>query len=398
MAATRVSIYCPDRHVQYNGATPDEHGIGGGVTARIRLASALARRGHQVSVTCNTPLAAVVDNVRYVPLDERRPIDTDILILHTTGDKLDLRPARDLLLTTRLRIVLVDGTRPPRGLHDVGMDCLCACSNFIRHTAIREWGVTASDIFVSHHGVERGLFAEEPATLRHQFRIAYATHPSKGLDAAVAVLRILRREEPRFELHVFGGHRLWGQRERQVLYAGEPGVVFHGLLGQRLLAQQLRTCGYALYLQSRPEPFGIAVAEALAAGAIPIVSPVGAHPEIVESGRTGFLVDGDPRDAGTHRRTAEIVRTLAIDAERAAAMRRTARAAPLDWDQVAWTWEQYWAWRLGERVDRDGVTPAADCGECGGGCLRLADGFHCSACGAYRRVNQSTPAVSAAVP
>ena len=38
----RVTLYCPDRHVEYDaGRTPDQKG--GGVTARIRLAQALAR-------------------------------------------------------------------------------------------------------------------------------------------------------------------------------------------------------------------------------------------------------------------------------------------------------------------------------------------------------------------
>jgi glycosyltransferase involved in cell wall biosynthesis len=323
MAPARISIYCPDRHVSYDGATPDLQGIGGGITARVRLAAGLARRGHEVSVTCNTPRASVVDNVRYVPLAERRQIDTDILILHTTGDKLDLRPVRDLLVTSRLRIVLIDGTIAPRGLHEVGMDCLCACSNFIRQLAIREWQVPASRILVSHHGVERVLFpADQPAPgQRNPFRIGYATHPSKGLDAAVAVLRLLRREEPRFELHVFGGHRLWGQRDRYRLF-GKAGVVFHGLLNQRLLATWLMTCGCMVYLQSRLEPFGIAVAEALAAGAVPVASPVGAHPEIIESGHTGFLVEGDAGSSRTHRQAAEIVRALALDPTVSEPMRR----------------------------------------------------------------------------
>jgi len=387
LAPTRVAIYCPDRHLQYDGATPDQQGIGGGITARIRLAAGLVRRGHEVTVTCNTPRVSVVDNVRYIPLADRCPIDTDILILHTTGDKQDLRPVRDLRVTTRLRIVLVDGTNAPRGLNDVGMNCLCACSNFIRQVAIREWQVPASNIFVSHHGVERDLFADdEPAPGgRDPFRIGYATHPSKGLDAAVAVLRILRREEPKFELHVFGGYALWGQRDRQFR---EPGVAFHGLLGQRLLATRLMTCGCMLYLQSRPEPFGIAVAEALAAGAVPVISPVGAHPEIIESGRTGFLVEGDPRDSRTHRQAAEIIRALALDPEVSAPIRRAARSAPLDWNQVAATWEQYWTWLLTQRVGQDDLSTPERCAECGGRCLLLADGCHCHTCGAYRRVSR----------
>jgi len=49
----QIAIYCPDRHFLYDGATPDRTGVGGGLTVRIRIAAALAARGHRVSVICN---------------------------------------------------------------------------------------------------------------------------------------------------------------------------------------------------------------------------------------------------------------------------------------------------------------------------------------------------------
>jgi glycogen synthase len=165
-----------------------------------------------------------------------------------------------------------------------------------------------------------------------------------------------------------------------------------------MLATRLMTCGCTLYLQSRAEPFGIAIAEALAAGAVPIASPVGAHPEIIEPGRTGFLVEGDPDHSRTHRQAAGIVRALALDLEASAAVRQAARAAPLDWDRVASAWEQYWEWLLGQRVSRDALATPERCVECGSRCLRLADGDHCEACGAYRRASQPLPTGSGAIP
>ena len=51
----RVVIYCPDRHISYQAATPDKKGVGGGIVARIRLAQHLARQGHQVAVISNVP-------------------------------------------------------------------------------------------------------------------------------------------------------------------------------------------------------------------------------------------------------------------------------------------------------------------------------------------------------
>jgi glycosyltransferase involved in cell wall biosynthesis len=379
--ARRVAIYCPDRHLTYDGRTPDGRGVGGGVTARIRVASALARRGNEVTVICNCAAPVTHEGVRYAPLDTVDAIATDVLVLHTTGGELDLRPVLRLDVQARRSVVFVDGVDAPIGLDRVRMDRLIAPSNFIREVARDGWGVDRTRIFVSHHGVRREFFAPPAATrpARTLHRVAYATHPSKGYAAAVAVLRLLRGVDSRFELHVFGGHALWGQ---QGTIEREPGVVDHGLVGQRDLARGLMGCGFALYLQTRLEPFGIAITEALAAGCVTVASPVGAHPELIDHERSGFLVDGDPADATIRRRAADLVLAVAKGPERAASLRENAARTPLDWDVVARTWEQWWTW-----LDRPSglASSAPACPECAGDRLLLADGYHCTVCGHYGR-------------
>lgn len=377
----RVTVYCPDRHLAYDGATPDERGVGGGVTARVHVAAALAARGHAVEVVCNCRVARTLDGVHYRPLDGVDAIDADLLVLHTTGDALDLRPITRVRVRAERHIVFVDGVDAPRGLELVPMDHLIAPSNFVRDVARDDWGVEPHRIFVSHHGVRRRLFAAGHET-PDLHRIAYATHPSKGLEPAIAVLRALRRHDPRFELHVFGGPALWGQAPSRS--GDEPGLVDHGLVGQIDLATELRRSGFALYLQTRREPFGIALTEALAAGCVTIASPVGAHPEIVDHGRTGFLVPGDPSAPSTHERVAALIRSIVNRPDLAARIAQAARAAPLDWDAVAATWEHYWSWLAAGRPE-DAGTAARVCDECGGRVLMLADGRHCVACGRYRR-------------
>ena len=380
----RVTVYCPDRHLTYDGRTPDEKGVGGGVTARIRVSTALARRGHAVTVVCNCGQAMTHEGVRFAPLASVREIDTDVLVMHTTRDKLDLRPLLDLTVSSRLRVVFVDGIEAPKGLADVKMDFLIAPSNFIRDIAYGEWSVDRAKIFVSHHGVQRDFFS--PSLVlnpeRKLHRIAYATHPSKGLDSALSVLRLLRREDPQFELHVFGGYSLWGQNEP--IQEAEPGLVYRGLLGQRELARALMECGFALYLQSRLEPFGIAIAEGLASGCVTVASPVGAHAEIIDQGRSGFLVQGDPTAAETHQRAADVILNIARNPVVAGYIRENAWKVPLDWDMVAHSWEQYWTWFL-KRKSGIASFRHLRCPECASHWLLLADGYHCAGCGRYSR-------------
>jgi glycosyltransferase involved in cell wall biosynthesis len=381
----RIAVYCPDRHLTYDGRTPDQRGVGGGVTARIRVSTALARRGNQVTVICNCPRPITHERVRYTPLDSVHEIDTDVLVMHTTGDQLDLRPLLQLTVRSRLHVVFVDGVDAPKGMTDVRMDHLIAPSNFIRDIAREQWGVDRNKIFVSHHGVQRSFF--QPSFLkklpeRTLHRIAYATHPSKGFDAALEVLHLLRTQDSRFELHVFGGYGLWGQK--QTMDQQVPGLVKHGLVGQKDLSWRLMECGFALYLQNRAEPFGIAIAEGLVSGCVTVASPAGAHPEIIDQGRSGFLVEGDPADPATHQRAADIILNIGRNPAFAKYISENARQVPLDWDLVAESWEQYWAWFLDNQSGIASFTTLR-CPECSGQWLPLADGYHCAACGRYSR-------------
>jgi glycosyltransferase involved in cell wall biosynthesis len=156
--------------------------------------------------------------------------------------------------------------------------------------------------------------------------------------------------------------------------------VYHGLLGQRELAKRLTECTFALYLQTRAEPFGIAIAEALAAGCVTIASPVGAHPEIIEQGVTGFLVEGDPTAHTTRDRATELIVSSVGDRRGASAMSKRAQSSPLDWDTVAATWEQYW-----QGGDAAPVVPQPVCRQCSGRYIALADGWHCTNCGYYSK-------------
>ncbi|HEV7561951.1 MAG TPA: glycosyltransferase family 4 protein [Solirubrobacterales bacterium] len=83
-----------------------------------------------------------------------------------------------------------------------------------------------------------------------------------------------------------------------VSYVGEVG-------GQR--KRDLFSRARALLMPIRwPEPFGMVMVEALATGTPVIAFPEGSAPEIVEDGRSGFLVDDEEEMAAAATRLAEI--------------------------------------------------------------------------------------------
>jgi len=382
----RLTIYCPDQHLIYDGHTPERRGIGGGVTARIRLARALARRGNQVTMICNCPRKGRFDDVRYLPVQDVRRIEADVLILSSSGGALDLRPALDLEIEARLRLVWVHGTTPPGGIHQVPFDYLYTPSNFLRRIVREEWGIPPAKIFVSYNGVERSFF--QPTLLdwprRNPYRLVYTGHPDKGLQAALGVLRMLRTQDPRFELHIYGGDGLYGGKDQPL--AQESGVVYHGTVGQRRLCQELKRDNIAINLQARPEPFGITLVESMAAGCIVLASPVGAYPDLVRHGYNGFLISGEHTAHETQAKAASLIVDLVQHPDFADFIRRNAQATPLDSDTLARACEEHWEWALGKAPS---VACTDTCPECGGAWLALADGYHCIGCGRYSQIPQA---------
>ena len=325
-----ILIWCPDQHLEYAHDTPDRSGIGGGVTARIRMAAALARRGHDVRVVCNCGRERSSGGVRYVPLQAFAGGKTDVLVINSSASDLRIDKLDGARIEARLRLLWVQGTPAPATLHQLPFDYLYPCSDFVRRVAIREWGLPGSRIFVCHNGIEASLFGPpgrfESRPKREPFWMVFNGHPSKGLDNAIAVVKMIRETEPRFELHVYGGYRLWGEAEKGD--AVGAGVVDHGIVGQKELARALSAGSFALHLQTREEPFGIALRECMAAGCIVLASPVGAYPELIEDGYNGFLLPGPPHDPAVHRRAAQAILTIAGNAGYAEFLRRNSVAIP----------------------------------------------------------------------
>ena len=384
----RIVLHAPDRHLEYDGTTADEIGVGGGITARIRLAAALARLGHRVTVHANCRTRAVMHDVEYLPLELAAPSSADVLIVNTTGGDLDLEDVDSLPTKARLRIVWIGGKPKPRGLDTIRFDYLYVVSNFLRDTVVEQWSVPARTVFVAYNGVEErhyrdALAASEP---RDPFRMIYSGHPEKGLETAREILTRLRQIDKRYTLHVYGDESLWGQVAEQP--RDEPGITYHGVIGQRALATELTMAGVALHLQSIEEAFGIAVAESMRAGCIVIASPVGAIPELIRNNEDGFLLSGQHHEKETQARAVKLIRMLTEHPDFASYVRSNARTLIWTWDRMARVWAGHWdrVFGNGQSDDRSEASMwKAVCPSCGGELLLLADGYHCTRCARYLR-------------
>lgn len=372
-----IDFYCADAHIAYDERRLDEHGVGGGITTRIRLAHALAARGHRVQAWVNCVQPGWQGGVHYRHFSDASTLRADVVLYGSSGQPYSLHSANALPVQARLRGLLAFGQPMPAGCQPANYDYIYTASNFMRSCVTQTWGAAARQIFTCPRGVVPQFYAA-PVPKRDPYRLAYSGHPEKGLPAALAVLQQLRAVDSRFHLHVFGGHALWGQPEAP--QPAQAGVHYCGVLGQRALARALQGCGFALALQTRQEPFGMAVLEAQRAGCVVIASAVGAFPEIVSAGVDGFLLAGAP--AAAVAAAAEIILELLQQPQRLQAVRNAAQCAALPWDAVAAAYAQHWAWALNGAMPPAG---GAACAQCSAPLQEFASGLHCVRCGAHTR-------------
>jgi glycosyltransferase involved in cell wall biosynthesis len=157
--------------------------------------------------------------------------------------------------------------------------------------------------------------------------------PRKGLLESLEALRLARSRGVAARLVIAGAGPEEGRLREHVREAGiTRDVSFvgpaYGEHKARLLAQ-----ADALLLPSYSEGLPYALLEAMAAGVVPIVTPVGAIPEVVKEGETGVFVE--PRDADA---IADVITRLSKDRmsiTRMSAACRTRAAAEYSLERLA---------------------------------------------------------------
>ena len=137
-----------------------------------------------------------------------------------------------------------------------------------------------------HHGISLAEFRHDPIgseDLLYFGRI----HPDKGTREAIDVARASGRR-----LHIYGLVQDAAYHEREVLPKVDgTNVIFHGPVGGEARTRALGSAYALLHLINFDEPFGLSVIEAMACGTPVIAMRRGSMAEIIEQGKTGFLVD-----------------------------------------------------------------------------------------------------------
>jgi glycosyltransferase involved in cell wall biosynthesis len=194
--------------------------------------------------------------------------------------------------------------RYPRslGLLISAADALVAPSRAFLDDTLGVFPAAARKAVVVHNGVDLDELQRSDGTMATEqwkpYILCIAAHnEKKAIDVLLKAFARLMSGPRGLRLLLVGDGPLRPQLEALARSLGlEDRVAFLGSRERADVARLLQDCTL-LVLPSRSEPFGIVVAEALACRKPVVASAVGGIPEIIESGRTGVLVEPDDPDA-----------------------------------------------------------------------------------------------------
>ena len=182
----------------------------------------------------------------------------------------------------------------------------------------------------------------EPGLVLGISRLAENKRVHKVLEA----MALLRHRYPRMRLEWAGADfaGLRAELERRVVELGLGGRVrFRGAISREELYRLLERAHLFVSAASY-EGFGLSTIEAMSAATVVIVTAVGAHPDVVEDGVSGLLMDQHATGLAGH-----MERVLSMPAEKLEQIGERARAATkhFSWRQIAPRYEQLYREVLG---------------------------------------------------
>lgn len=292
-------VVMSDDGIGFDGLAPARGPLGGAEAAFLAAAEALAARGHRVLARnrCAAPLAH--NGVEWAPLDAGLPEGCDLYIANRSDHLILLVPrARRRLFwihnpgryLKKWRYVSTLARRRP----------VIVTSGHYHESTVPRWVPSGGRVSIPYAMPEEFRNAV-PLAAPPGPRAIFASNPLRGLDWLLDLWQ--RRIHPRLpeaDLHLYCGPGVYGTvgdakaaPMRAVLTRAEAmreqGVHVFAPLPRAALITALRSSRVMLYRGDPNETFCMAVAEAQALGVPAVVTPLGALPERVRDGVTGFV-------------------------------------------------------------------------------------------------------------
>jgi len=293
-------VYCGSSAEDWTPDSQHNGGIGGSETAVIELTKRLAAMGWDVTVYNQGGHPAegrVYDGVKYLNYWMFNPDDKfDVLWCWRVPMLFDFN------LSARLKVLDLHDVMSPADFTEKrinNIDKIFVKTHYHRTLYPK---VPDEKFVIVGNGIDLTRFEGE--MVKEPLRFCYTSSPNRGLDVLLKMWPKIRDALPDATLHVYYGwktfyeiekhnpERMMWMKKVQALM-DQPGVVDHGRVGQKELAQDELKTAFWLYPTNFPEIDCITAKEMQAAGVYPITSGYAA---LAESQQTGIKVPGDIYD------------------------------------------------------------------------------------------------------
>lgn len=346
----------------WDWSNPDTKGIGGSETSHIEMARRLSELGHSVTSYAPIPSERAVlgpGGVFWHPFEHLQaafPATTDnVFVIYRAPELIDFVPEG---APCWLICQDVDYHRKGQELTSerivklTRLVALCETQGEYFHNRY-----PGAPVSVSSNGIKRQLIeeiAKDPPE-RNPHRLMYASSPDRGMEYLLQVFPRLRELVPDAELHIYYGFdniekviEYYGKKsgiakntERLRALLQQPGVTFHGRMGQPELLREWFKSALWVHPSNFTETSCITCMDAQACGVIPVTSPVWA---IAENVQYGTFIDGNVKHPLIQARYVLEAFKLLIDSqgqeEIRGEMMEWARIH-FDWDKFAHQWEDW---------------------------------------------------------
>lgn len=292
---------------RWNPETLRATGMGGSETMAWELSRHLAALGHRVRVFGHCAgLEGLFEGVEWLDFRRFKNLRCDVLLTSRQPAAVDPVHA----VQAKLRLLWVHDVHcggkltPERDARTDAYLCLSAwhVACFRQHHP----QVAASKVLQTRNGIDLTDFPPERSAERDSRRALYSSCPSRGLKIALDAWPQVRAAVPDATLHVYYGFTNWERKAtldndgaalqaivamKQQLATTE-GVVFHGRMEPKQLAEHFRAASVWAYPDWFHETSCITAMQAQAAGLRIVTSALAALNETVAD--RGVLIPDDP--------------------------------------------------------------------------------------------------------
>lgn len=305
--AKRLVLWIGPAVEDWSPDSPNTTGIGGSETAAIEVCKGFAKRGWEVVVYGCPPQPGIWDGVRYERHESYTGTGSDVDVFISSRDP----GVMGLPNEAALKLLWVHDIHC--GPQSAGMevfllrfDRVLCLSHWHKHFFCSQYPTLHPDrVIVTRNGIDLDRFADFNLRPRKN-RLIWSSSPNRGLDLCLANFAFVRDAVPDAELHVYYGFDTWEKfanmrgdpnelrdiQRYKMLLESTPGVVWHGRVNQRELAEAFLASKVWPYITTFTETSCISAMEAQAAGAIPVTSRLAALPETVGVGK---LIEPGPQ-------------------------------------------------------------------------------------------------------